>query len=146
MHQAKGMVSAEERAVQVDVDDGGPLFDGEFVEGDGGSGDAGIVKENVEAAGGLADSFEEGLDGAGVRNISRDRGQAAGIAFVGGLLELRFTAASEKDVIAVTAEGEGNFPADAAASSGDQRDAGFRVHFVFYGTRWAKRMMRMLGL
>ena len=59
LEHAEGVLGAEERGGEVDVDDGLPLLEGDVLHRDARAPSAGIVEEDVEAAEGRLDRVEE---------------------------------------------------------------------------------------
>ena len=121
LHQPERLLGAEERSGEVGVDDRLPLVDVELFERDGGGADARVVEEQVEPAVAVVDLGEERPDRGGVGDIARDR-HGVGPGRRGGGFERLDAPSCEDDGPALTAEGEGDRGADAAAGSGDECD------------------------
>ena len=121
LHDPERLAGAEEGAGQVRVDDVRPLLDGELLERDGRSADAGVVEEEVEAAEAGLHLGEGPLDGGGDADVALERDRAA--AELGGRgLESGHGAAGKNDREAGVGERGGDRPPDPAARAGDERD------------------------
>ena len=77
LHDPERLAGAEEGAGQVRVDDVRPLLDGELLERDGRSADAGVVEEQVEAAEAGLHLGEGPLDGGRAADVALERDRAA---------------------------------------------------------------------
>jgi hypothetical protein len=122
LHDAKGLLRAEEDAGQVGLDHGRPLREGELFERHTGSADARVVEQEVEASEPRVDPGEERGHYGRIADVTRQRDGAAA-RLGGGLLERLDAATGQDDREACFGERDRRSAADPATGAGDQRDS-----------------------
>jgi hypothetical protein len=119
-----GLLRAEERTGEVDVDHALPVGQLEFLEGHGRSVPAGVVDQEVEPAVGLADGGEQGLHRSRVGDVGGD-GEAVvtgGPELAGEVVQRLWASPREHHGPAVARQREGDGAPDTRTSTGDDGD------------------------
>jgi len=118
------MLSAQERAREVDGDDIRALLVGQFLEGDAAGADAGIVEQQIDAAVGVLHRREQPFYLRRVADVGR-HGEGARRRHAGelrGLFEHVAPAPGQHDIPAGLQQRMRAGPPDAAARASDDRD------------------------
>ena len=118
----EGFVGAVEGSIEVEIDVAVPIFHrhlADFPEDT----ETGIVDEDVEAAEGVVNGFEERADLVGAADIGgMAEDFAASAEFGAGALDGFFGSAAESNGGALVQQAFDDGPADSAGAAGDERD------------------------
>ncbi len=132
-HARDDGLRAEEDALYVDLVDAVEIGLGGGLDG-ADVGDAGVVDQDIDAAGGIGDALDGGLDRCGIGDVAAEgfggprTGVAGGRYGLGGVRRGGFIEIESEDARALGGEGVGDRAADAGAGAGD--DGGLSVEAI----------------
>src|SRR6185436_16035473 len=97
LHHPKRSLCAKKNAVQIDCDNGLPLYECQVFKRDSRTADSGIVKEHVDSSEGFLSFCEERGNGSSIADIGRNCQRGDTVPGIGQCLVQNFCPPSGKD-------------------------------------------------